>query len=588
MPKNILIVLSFSLAVTITQLNSYAQTLPEWSHFDATIFEKAKKEDKLVLLHLRANWCHWCHVMEEKTYTKPEVISYLKKNYIPCMEDHDARQDLTSLYSDYGWPATIIFDSYGNELYKEAGYIPADEFLETLAKLRNNPQPLSSEKVVIDAPLSANDSVKKASLKELQNMFKSSIDTTLGGFVFGQKYIEFATFEYALNNYKRDPSLRKWLTASIDNSTGIFDNVWGGVFQYSTNNDWNHVHFEKLLAIQARYIKIYCWYYKLFNDPAALKKAERITNYVDRFLSAPNGGYYNAQDADLVPGQKSKEYFDLSDTERMKKGIPSVDTSVYTNDNAAYSESLLILWATTGKQVYMDKAIKTIDFLKRERKQNTAYKHGKSYTSTLSLNDNLAMLKTLILAFRSTQNEMYKTEAEQLAKEINASFNSHKGYFYAYVGNSAIKATYNITENIEACRLLSYCSHFFHEPFYKKTTDELLYFLTSKELLSTLSTEPGIISAAEECAAEPINAALMLKKEDDLKPEYIQTTVSFPYFYFNSSIYTKETVPDDKKDLFNAFDSNFIVLCTSSYCSSPMNNTKEFTEFLYKRVLSGK
>ena len=153
---------------------------------------------------------------------------------------------------------------------------------------------------------------------------------------------------------------------------------------------------------------------------------------------------------------------------RTKKGIPAVDTSVYTNENAAYAESLLILWAASGKQTYFDKAIKCIDFLMRERKQKNAYKHVARYTSTISLNDNLAMLKTLMLAYRATQQEVYKTEAAQLVKEINTLFNSHTGYFYAYTENSAIKATYNITENIEACRLLNYSSYFFHEPEFKK------------------------------------------------------------------------------------------------------------------------
>ena len=162
------------------------------------------------------------------------------------------------------------------------------------------------------------------------------MDFSGGGFVFGQKYIDFDTFEYTFSHYKSD-SLSKWLTNSVVNSTGIYDNQWGGVYQYSTNNDWNHVHYEKLLFIQARYIKMYCWYYKIFKDAAALKKAEGIVKYVDRFLTSPTGGYYSAQDADLIKGEKSHDYFALSDAERMKKGIPAIDSNVYTTDNAQYA-----------------------------------------------------------------------------------------------------------------------------------------------------------------------------------------------------------------------------------------------------------
>lgn len=569
--------------------NSMSQHSPRWLHFDSEIFAKAKKENKLVLLHLRANWCHWCHVMEEKTYTDATVLKYLDNNYLTCMEDHDERQDLTSLYSEYGWPATIIFDSNGNEIHKEAGYIPSDEFMVTLTKLKANPVPLQSNIIAYKKGDNKIDtSASSGSIKELQRMFKSSLDIELGGFVFGQKYIEFATFEYALSNYKNNPELEKWLKASVVNSVGINDTVWGGVFQYSTHNDWDHVHFEKLLSIQARYIKMYCWYYQLFKDEEVLKRAERIVNYVDRFLTSPKGGYYNAQDADLIPGQKSKDYFSLNDAERLKKGIPAVDTNVYTNENAAYAESLMILWATTGNKKHLDKALKCIDVLKEKRAVKNVYKHGARYTSTVSLNDNLAMLKTLMFAYRATAIEKYKTEATVLANEINTLFNSGNGYFYSYVGESAIKPTYNVSENIEACRLLNYCSSFFHEPRYKKTADELLVFLTSAALVNVIATEPGILSAVDELKEEPINAAFMLKSNDAFKDEYIKATIAFPCFHFNSLVYTKETVVADKKDLFDAFDKNFAVLCTSSYCSSPMASFKEFETFLYNRVLGKK
>lgn len=330
---------------------------------------------------------------------------------------------------------------------------------------------------------------------------------------------------------------------------------------------------------------MYCWYYKMFNDIEALKKAEGIVKYVNRFLKSPSGGYYNAQDADLIPGEKSQDYFNLNDAERLKKGIPAIDKSVYTSDNAQYAEALTILWATSGKDVYLKDAVKTVDFLKTKRKKNNTYMHGEKYAATTSLKDNSVMLKTLMLLYRATQNEIYKTEATQLVKDIAINFNSGKGYFYTYIGNSALKGTYNISENIDVARLLNYSSHFFHEPAYKSAAQETINFLNTEPVINSMSTEPGILSAVEELGYEPINAALMVKKEKTLTAEYLKETIAFPRFYFNSVIYDKTNVIEDKKDLFNSFDDNFMVLCTSSYCSSPLFNIKEFKEFMYKRVL---
>ncbi|MBS1651994.1 MAG: thioredoxin domain-containing protein [Bacteroidetes bacterium] len=559
---------------------------PVWKHFNESVFEQAKKENKPVLLHLRANWCHWCHVMEEKTYRNKNIISVLNKNYITCSEDHDERQDLNSLYKDYGWPATIIFDANGNEIFKEAGYIPADEFYATLVKIKKNSKKIESDFVEIDSK-SETDIEKKESLKKLQIMFRKSLSFELGGFNFNQKYIDFDTFEYALTHFKSD-SLSKWITNSVKNSIGICDTVWGGMFQYSTNGDWNHVHYEKLLFIQARYIKIYCWYYQLFKDPKMLKRAENIAIYVDRFLKNKNGGYYNAQDADLIKGEKAHEYYNLSNAERLKKGVPEIDTNVYTSDNAQYSEALTILWATSGNQTYLTGAINCTNYLNLNHKKDTLFQHGKNASATTSLKDNACMARNLILLYRATQNEKYKKQAYELLKNISTTFSFNNSYFYTYVGKSAIKAPYNISENIETCRLLNYASYIFNEPFFKQKATEIFNFLVNSKVVNSIATEPGILSAFEEIATEPIMAALMLKKEDPLKDGYLKSTVSFPHFYFYSTIYNASNITEDKKDIFNSLNTNFVILCTSSYCSSPMTSQQEISDFIYKRVLSEK
>ncbi|MGZ3932542.1 MAG: thioredoxin domain-containing protein, partial [Bacteroidia bacterium] len=103
-----------------------------------------------------------------------------------------------------------------------------------------------------------------------------------------------------------------------------------------------------------------------------------------------------------------------------------------------------------------------------------------------------------------------------------------------------------------------------------------------------MSTEPGVLSLSEEITTEPITAALMIKKGDDLKADYVKATVAFPHYYFFSAIYNKDNIIEDKKDLFDSFDANFMILCTSSYCSSPMSDPKEFLDFMYKRVLDTK
>ena len=85
----------------------------KWQPWSDSVFAQAKREGRFVLLDLGTVWCHWCHVMEEVTYRDPTVIELVSKRYLAVRVDADARPDLSNRYEDYGWPATIVFNSDG-------------------------------------------------------------------------------------------------------------------------------------------------------------------------------------------------------------------------------------------------------------------------------------------------------------------------------------------------------------------------------------------------------------------------------------------------------------------------------------------
>ena len=90
----------------------------QWREWTDDLFTKAKAENRFVLLHLGAGWCHWCHVMERTTYKDPEVIRLIGSNYVAVHVDQDSRPDLSNRYEEYGWPATIVFGPDGGEIVK--------------------------------------------------------------------------------------------------------------------------------------------------------------------------------------------------------------------------------------------------------------------------------------------------------------------------------------------------------------------------------------------------------------------------------------------------------------------------------------
>src|SRR5256885_9957356 len=114
----------FSLLLTFFLCVAPVMADVKWGGWSEDLFDRAKRENKFVILDLEAVWCHWCHVMDEKTYSNPQVQKLMASKYIAVRVDQDARPDLSNKYEDYGWPATIIFKSDGTELAKNAGFIP--------------------------------------------------------------------------------------------------------------------------------------------------------------------------------------------------------------------------------------------------------------------------------------------------------------------------------------------------------------------------------------------------------------------------------------------------------------------------------
>src|ERR1700736_4852117 len=122
-----------------------------WQPWSDTVFAQAKSEGRFVLLDLGTVWCHWCHVMEENTYRDPTVVNLVGKNYLAVRVDADARPDLSNRYEDYGWPATIVFNSDGSEIVNRRGYLPPGQMASMLQAIIDDPSPGPS--VVTEAPL---------------------------------------------------------------------------------------------------------------------------------------------------------------------------------------------------------------------------------------------------------------------------------------------------------------------------------------------------------------------------------------------------------------------------------------------------
>ncbi|MEW6773338.1 MAG: DUF255 domain-containing protein [Bacteroidota bacterium] len=575
----------FLLVLLFLVLNiAFAQNI-HWQHLDTSVFEKAKKLKKPVILHLAANWCHWCHVMEEQTYHHPKVVDYINKYFIACMEDHDQRPDLANKYRDYGWPATIIFSYGGKELFKNAGYIEAEEYLKILKEIKEG-KIKSSTKNNTNASTSINSSTIQKNISLIQKDVMNNIDVRVGGFKSEQKSLDFEMFEYAFNHYNND-TLKQWLDISVKNSLDLMDNVWGGVYQYSTHRDWKHAHYEKLLSIQARYVKMYLWYYYLSNDSTYYKAAIKNYEYVNRFLKKKNGTYANAQDADLIKGQKAHDYYASSEAERLKQGIPAIDTNAFTDNNSKWAESLIYLYAYSGNQKYLQEAEQTIQYILQYRKREDGFfNHGSMQDITPAIVDQMYFAKTLLLFYRLNGNLKYREFAIQLLDLVVEKFFSNNCIKSYLPVKNYLEPDCIVSENIEMARILNLYGKIFYREKWISAAKVISDYLLSDDVYDKIIIEPGILSLREEVVEEPYIGLYVVHKLNEIDNNVVRALLKVPKFYmFSFTMKDKNDFPD-KEDIWDSMDNNVVFFCTSTFCSSPLFSDKEINQFLLLRVLN--
>ena len=359
-----------------------------WSDFGAPAFARAKTERRFVVMDGSAEWCHWCHVMEAVTYHDGAVREILDAHFIAAKVDVDARPDIEERYNAYGWPATVIFSPDGQELGKYKGFIAPERFAEILKEVVAQGSGGTSHgeeesAPIPDAPMSEEELAWIARATELD--LEDYWDEELGSWGHQQKVPLFMTNAWALARAKAgDATAKKRVLFTLDQQLAITDPVWGGIYQYSTDSDWKHPHFEKLMFFNAGAIDNYAEAYILTKDKKWLDAASAIRKYVDRFLSsAETGGFYVTQDADLnahevaasaeggartheVPKKRymtGHTYYVLGEKERLALGVPRVDTHEYPQGNGLAMAAYARYFLASGDASALEHAKKAADHI---------------------------------------------------------------------------------------------------------------------------------------------------------------------------------------------------------------------------------
>ena len=230
-----------------------------WRPWSAETFEAARAADKPILLSISAVWCHWCHVMDETSYSDQRVIELANSEYVPVRVDNDLRPDINQRYNMGGWPTTAFLTPQGDVL-TGATYLPPDQMAGALRKVaefyRANRPAIAAE--VLEGRRRAGalvaasaGSLDPALVDRVLGAVESAYDPEHGGFGTAPKFPQTDAIALLAEQavLRDEPRLREMARHTLHAMAGggSYDHVEGGFFRYSTTEDWSVPHFEKML-----------------------------------------------------------------------------------------------------------------------------------------------------------------------------------------------------------------------------------------------------------------------------------------------------------------------------------------------------
>jgi uncharacterized protein YyaL (SSP411 family) len=336
----------------------------QWLEWGKESFDKAKSLGKPILLDITGSWCHWCHVMDNTSYSDPAVIDLVNKNFVPVRVDTDKRPDVNRRYNMGGWPTTAFLDNEGR-IITGGTYIPPEQLREVLRSVLDfygtNKGKVGSKLQPRRVPQASNEALSDKITKDIATTVAVNFDIDYGGFGFEPKFPHTEALEYALLRYRYngEKEMLTVVTRTLDKmgNGGVYDQVEQGFFRYSTTRDWSIPHFEKMAEDNAKLLAVYLHAFQLTGKVLYRDRAEGIVKYVNTSLAdSEKGGFFGSQDAD-------EEYYKLDLSGRKTRKTPAIDRTLYTNYNALLISAFLLSSIVLDRPDLGKFAIKSLDHI---------------------------------------------------------------------------------------------------------------------------------------------------------------------------------------------------------------------------------
>lgn len=439
-------------------LLQHAHNPVNWMPWGAEALEKAKTENKPLLISVGYSACHWCHVMEHESFEDEQVAQIMNAFFVCIKVDREERPDIDQIYMDAvqlmtrqgGWPLNCFALPDGRPFYGGT-YFPKSKWIDILKQI-NQLYTQQHEKVLEYAqnltegltefdmlPQSNVTDFESETLHQMAGLWQNNFDHKDGGPNRAPKFMMPNTYSFLLSygHFYQNSEVLNHVNLTLETMAkrGIYDWVGGGFSRYSTDIYWKVPHFEKMLYDNAQLISLYSNAFVLTGNEHYKQIVDETIAFCLRELADGNGYFFSALDADSE-GEEGKYYIwskpELK--EILKENYQIFEASVHIDDFGVWENNNYILMPknnATGVGKNFSIAPSEVNkvvakckqlLLKHRQKRVPPGLDDKTLTSW-----NALMVTALVDAYKVTQNNDYFFEAQKTLQFIIDKMTSQNG-----------------------------------------------------------------------------------------------------------------------------------------------------------------
>jgi uncharacterized protein YyaL (SSP411 family) len=307
---------------TSPYLLQHAHNPVNWNPWNEVTLEKARTENKLMLISIGYAACHWCHVMEKESFEDSTVAAVMNEHFINIKVDREERPDVDQIYigavelmtGRAGWPLNVITLPDGRPVWGGT-YFRKEDWIQRIEKIQElyeeEPQKLIDYAIRLEEGIKSMDLVTFNSgdvdfssydTSMLIENWSRNFDRRFGGYNRAPKFMMPNNYHYLLRSAvgNKDKNLLDYVTLTLDKMAygGVYDHIGGGFARYSTDDRWHIPHFEKMLYDNAQLVSLYSDAYAITKNPLYAEVVSETLAFIGDELTDESGAFYSSLDAD--------------------------------------------------------------------------------------------------------------------------------------------------------------------------------------------------------------------------------------------------------------------------------------------------